>query len=177
MVGRKGVYTELADWARPRGYTHLRVDGEFLPTQGFPRIDRFKEHHIELPVLSLDITPENETLLRNGVHSALQHGKGVMHVLSGLDGLSDAMHEGRSTAGLGTAHVYSTLRACPVCNTSYAELDPRLFSYNSKHGWCPDCVGTGVQLNKEQRKALDDSVQERDASGREQTFAEPDVET
>ena len=176
VVGRKGVYTELADWARPRGYTHLRVDGEFLPTQGFPRIDRFKEHHIELPVLSLDITPENETLLRNGVHSALQHGKGVMHVLSGLDGLSDAMHEGRSTAAIGTLQVWSTLRACPVCNTSYAELDPRLFSYNSKHGWCPDCVGTGVQLNKEQRKALDDSVQERDASGREQTFAEPDVE-
>ncbi len=41
---RKGVYTELADWARPRGHTHLRVDGEFLPTTGFPRIDRFKEH-------------------------------------------------------------------------------------------------------------------------------------
>ncbi|MFV0600555.1 MAG: excinuclease ABC subunit A [Brachymonas sp.] len=176
VVGRKGVYTELADWARPRGYTHLRVDGEFLPTQGFPRIDRFKEHHIELPVLSLDITPENEALLRSGLHTALQHGKGVVYVLSGLEGLSGAMQEGRSTAGIGTMHVYSTLRACPVCNTSYAELDPRLFSYNSKQGWCPDCVGTGVRLNKEQRKALDDSVQERDASGREQTFAEPDVE-
>lgn len=97
-----------------------------------------------------------------------------MYVLSGLDGLSDAMHEGRSTAGLGTAR---WLRArLSVCNTSYAELDPRLFRYNSKHGWCPDCVGTGVQLNREQRKALDDSVQERDTSGREQTFAEPDVE-
>jgi excinuclease UvrABC ATPase subunit len=36
-----------------------------------------------------------------------------------------------------------------VCDTSYAELDPRLFSYNSKHGWCPDCVGTGVKLNKD----------------------------
>ena len=54
-MNRKGVYTELADWARPRGYTHLRVDGNFLPTTGFPRIDRFKEHTIELPVLSLDV--------------------------------------------------------------------------------------------------------------------------
>ncbi len=51
VMNRKGVYTELADWARPRGYTHLRVDGNFLPTTGFPRIDRFKEHTIELPVL------------------------------------------------------------------------------------------------------------------------------
>ncbi|HYP71682.1 MAG TPA: excinuclease ABC subunit UvrA, partial [Variovorax sp.] len=48
VSNRKGVYTELADWARPRGFTHLRVDGDFLPTTGFPRIDRFKEHSIEL---------------------------------------------------------------------------------------------------------------------------------
>ncbi|HOZ94351.1 MAG TPA: excinuclease ABC subunit A, partial [Ottowia sp.] len=57
VVARKGVYTELADWARPRGFTHLRVDGEFLPTTGFPRIDRFKEHTIELPVMSLPVSP------------------------------------------------------------------------------------------------------------------------
>ena len=55
VINRKGVYTELADWARPRGYTHLRVDGNFLPTTGFPRIDRFKEHTIELPVCDLDV--------------------------------------------------------------------------------------------------------------------------
>ena len=64
MINRKGVYTELADWARPRGYTHLRVDGKFLPTTGFPRIDRFKEHTIELPVASLDVPPRNESALR-----------------------------------------------------------------------------------------------------------------
>jgi len=143
VVNRKGVYTELADWARPRGYTHLRVDGEFLPTQGFPRIDRFKEHTIELPVGSLDVSPENEAELRQALTRALEHGKGVVHVLSGLDGLEDAIANGESTAGIGRLQVFSTLRACPVCATSYAELDPRLFSYNSKHGWCPDCVGTG----------------------------------
>ena len=71
---------------------------------------------------------------------------------------------------------FSTLRACPVCSTSYAELDPRLFSYNSKHGWCPDCVGTGVKLTREQRKVFDDSVRDDDNKGREQTFAEPEVE-
>lgn len=55
VVHRKGVYTELADWARPKGYTHLRVDGAFLPTTGFPRLDRFKEHTIELPVASVKV--------------------------------------------------------------------------------------------------------------------------
>ena len=176
VVNRKGVYTELAEWARPRGYTHLRVDGEFLPTQGFPRIDRFKEHTIELPVTSLDVLPAQETALRKALNTALEHGKGVVHVLSHLDGLKEAMENGSSTARIGQHRVFSTLRACPACATSYAELDPRLFSYNSKHGWCPDCVGTGVKLTKEQRKAYDDSVRDDKEKGREQTFAEPEVE-
>ncbi|RYF32313.1 MAG: excinuclease ABC subunit UvrA, partial [Comamonadaceae bacterium] len=176
VSNRKGVYTELADWARPRGYTHLRVDGAFLPTTGFPRIDRFKEHSIELPVASLDVSPQNEAELRDALAKTLEHGKGVVHVLSELTGLRAAMMAGTSTAGIGRVNVFSTLRACPVCSTSYAELDPRLFSYNSKHGWCPDCVGTGVKLNKDQRKVYDDSVLADDQKGREQTFAEPEAE-
>ncbi|WP_422847804.1 excinuclease ABC subunit UvrA [Acidovorax sp. M14] len=176
VMNRKGVYTELADWARPRGYTHLRVDGNFLPTTKFPRIDRFKEHTIELPVASLDVSPENEAQLRTALADALTHGKGVVHVLSGIAGLREAMEGGQPTAGIGTLQAFSTKRACPVCATSYAELDPRLFSYNSKHGWCPDCVGTGVKLTKDQRKVFDDSVQDDKEKGREQTFAEPEVE-
>ncbi len=176
VMNRKGVYTELADWARPRGYTHLRVDGNFLPTTGFPRIDRFKEHTIELPVASLDVTPENEGLLREKLTVALEHGKGVVHVLSNLTGLRAAMMAGTPTSNIGTLLALSVKRACPICATSYAELDPRLFSYNSKHGWCPDCVGTGVKLTKEQRKAFDDTQRDDDNKGREQTFAEPEVE-
>ncbi|RZJ60724.1 MAG: excinuclease ABC subunit A, partial [Acidovorax sp.] len=176
VMNRKGVYTELADWARPRGFTHLRVDGNFLPTTNFPRIDRFKEHTIELPVASIDVSPDNEALLRESLAQALTHGKGVVHVLSSIADLAAAMEGGHSTAGIGHLQAYSTKRACPVCAMSYAELDPRLFSYNSKHGWCPDCVGTGVKLTKEQRKVFDDSVQDDKEKGREQTFAEPEVE-
>ena len=176
VMARKGVYTELADWARPRGYTHLRVDGEFLPTAGFPRIDRFKEHTVELPIASLHIDPKNEAALRLALTVALQHGKGQVHVLAPLDGLQGAMLAGTSTQAIGKLEAFSTKRACPVCSTSYPELDPRLFSYNSKHGWCPDCVGTGVKLTKEQRKVFDDSVQDADNKGREQSFAEPEVE-
>ncbi|WP_373789463.1 excinuclease ABC subunit UvrA, partial [Delftia acidovorans] len=176
VVNRKGVYTELADWARPRGYTHLRVDGEFLPTTGFPRIDRFKEHTIELPVASVTVTAANERELRGHLAQALETGKGVLHVLSGLDNLADAMAGGRSTAGIGSLQVFSTQRACPVCATSYAELDPRLFSYNSKHGWCPDCVGTGVKLTKDQRKVYDDTLLVEDNRGREVKFEGQEIE-
>ncbi len=177
VINRKGVYTELADWARPRGYTHLRVDGNFLPTTGFPRIDRFKEHTIELPVCDLHVKPENEALLREKLTLALEHGKGVLHVLAPLDGLRGAMMAGHAVhQHIGRVEVFSTLRACPICSTSYAELDPRLFSYNSKHGWCPECVGTGVRLTRDQRKAFDDTVQTDDNKGREQTFGEPEVD-
>ncbi len=176
VIARKGVYTELADWARPRGYTHLRIDGEFLPTTNFPRIDRFKEHTVELPVADIHVTPENEAVLRAALAVALQHGKGVVHVLAPLDGLKDAMLAGTSTKAIGKLEVASTKRACPVCSTSYPELDPRLFSYNSKHGWCLECVGTGVKLTKEQRKVFDDSVRDDHHKGREKSFEEPDVE-
>ena len=176
VVNRKGVYTELADWARPRGYTHLRVDGEFLPTTGFPRIDRFKEHTIELPVADGVVDPANEAWLRQQLGKALELGKGQVHVLSQIGGLAPAMEIGESTQGIGQLEAFSTTRACPVCATSYPELDPRLFSYNSKHGWCPDCVGTGLALTREQRKAMDDSVRDDKEKGREQSFAEPDVE-
>ncbi len=176
VVNRKGVYTELADWARPRGHTHLRVDAEFLPTTSFPRIDRFKEHTIELPVADFVIDPADEAHLRAQLAKTLELGKGTLHLLHPLDGLKDAIADGRSTRDIGRVEVFSTARACPVCSTSYPELDPRLFSYNSKHGWCPDCVGTGVKLSREQRKALDDSVRDDNEKGREQSFAEPEVE-
>ncbi|WP_245932662.1 excinuclease ABC subunit UvrA [Aquabacterium olei] len=180
VVNRKGIYTELAKWAAGKGFTHLRVDGEFLPVAGWgtakgPKIDRYREHTIELPVGDVVVTPENEGRLRELLASALEHGKGVVHLITGLDGLADALATGKSTLHMGRVKVFSTQRACPSCGTSFPELDPRLFSYNSKHGWCPDCVGTGLALTREQRLALDDSQQD-DNRGREQTFAEPEVE-
>ena len=178
VVARKGVYTDLAKWAKARGHSHLRIDGEFLKVDPFPRIDRFKEHTIELPVGDLVVDPANEAELRLALTKALDLGKGVMHLLAPLDGLHAAMVSGASTAAIGQLKVFSTKRACPTCGTSYPELDPRLFSYNSKHGWCGHCVGTGLALTREQRKALDDSKPEDDNKGREQSFPseEPEVE-
>ena len=76
-----------------------------------------------------------ETPLERNVIKALDLGKGLVHVLD-LD----------STAKKPKVQVFSIKRACPSCGTSFAELDPRLFSFNSKHGWCEDCFGTGLQL-------------------------------
>ncbi len=178
VVNRKGVYTDLAKWAKARGHTHLRVDGEFVKVDPWPRLDRFKEHTLELPVGDLVVSAANETALRELLARALDVGKGVLHLLAPLDGLAEAMAAGTATAGIGALKVFSTKRACPQCGTSYPELDPRMFSYNSKHGWCGSCVGTGLTLTREQRKALDDSVKDDDQKGRELSFPsdEPEVE-
>ncbi len=178
VVNRKGLYTDLAKWARLRGHTHLRVDGEFVSVNPWPRLDRFKEHTLELPVGDLVVSADREAELRALLTKTLELGKGVMHLLSPLDDLPAAMRAEAPTLGIGTVKVFSTKRACPSCGTSYAELDPRMFSYNSKHGWCGTCVGTGLALTREQRKAYDDSRRDDDDKGREQTFPseEPDVD-
>jgi len=176
VVNRKGVYTDLAKWAKARGNTHLRVDGEFLPVDPWPRLDRFREHTIELPVGDIVVSPDNEAALRALLDQALELGKGVMHLLAPLDGLHDAMHQGKGSGKVGETKVFSTKRACPVCGTSYPELDPRMFSYNSKHGWCGTCVGTGLALTREQRAAFDDTVLGGDDRGREQSLPSEEQE-
>jgi len=141
VVNRKGYYTDLAKWAAAKGYTHLRVDGAFLPTGKWPRLSRFQEHTIELPVADLHVRAEDEARLREALTRALDFGKGVVHVIAPLDGLMEGTAQVRET-------VLSTRRACPSCGTSFPELDPRLFSFNSKHGWCESCYGTGLKITQ-----------------------------
>ncbi len=131
VVARKGFYTDLAKWAAKKGFKTLRVDGANLSTSQWPRLSRFKEHTIELPVAEIDVEAKADTALHAALARALDFGKGLVHVLGPK---SDAVT------------VFSTKRACPGCGRSFAELDPRLFSFNSKHGWCESCYGTGVEM-------------------------------
>lgn len=140
VTARKGYYTDLAKWAGSKGHSHLRVDGEFIPVAPWPRLDRYKEHTIELPVADVVVDPSNEADLRAAVKSALENGQGVMSVVWPVNKLHEALN-----SELQQQH-FSVKRACPSCGTSFPEPDPRLFSYNSKHGWCTGCYGTGLQL-------------------------------
>ena len=129
VVARKGYYTELAKWAAGRGHPTLRVDGVHLPTGAWPRLDRFREHDIDLPLGSVSVRADREPALRATLAQALGHGGGRVRV-------GDRRGE----------TLYSTARACPSCGRSFDELDPRLFSWNSRHGWCRSCYGTGREL-------------------------------
>jgi excinuclease ABC subunit A len=148
VINRKGIYTDLAKWASGKGYTHLRVDGAFVPTRPFPKLARFIEHTIELPVAEVEVTPVNEQKLRDGLEAALAHGKGVVHIIDGLDSLERAVAAKDPSLVEMSEAVYSVKRACPSCSRSFPELDPRLFSFNSKHGWCAACYGTGLMIDE-----------------------------
>jgi len=145
VVARKGYYTDLAKWAARKGFPELRVDGVMTPTAPWPRLDRFKEHSIELPVAEVAVDRRNERALRDALSRALEFGKGVVQVLAQRNGGGTRTRRNGNGA-TDAVTVLSTRRACPTCNRSFPELDPRLFSFNSRHGWCPACFGTGLAL-------------------------------
>lgn len=129
VVWRKGYYTDLAKWAEKQGFDYLRVDGNMTPTHSWPRLNRFQEHNIDLPVGGLQLDLKKEEIFRNLLMHALKYGDGLVRI-----------------AGPANETLFSLKRACPNCDRSFDELDPRLFSYNSKHGWCPTCFGTGQKI-------------------------------
>ncbi|HEY1899401.1 MAG TPA: excinuclease ABC subunit UvrA [Steroidobacteraceae bacterium] len=131
VVARKGFYTDLAKWAAKKGYRELRVDGVNIPTARWPRLNRFKEHTIELPVATLGISAKTDFELNQALGKALDYGKGLVSVMP---------------AGQTQSVMFSTRRACPSCGRSFAEPDPRMFSFNSRHGWCTGCFGTGLEI-------------------------------
>ena len=138
IVARKGYYTDLAKWADNRGFDALRVDGETIPVDPWPRLDRFREHDIDLPVGEITVDARNEKKLTELLQRALDYGKGVLKVVP----------VGKTASRKTKDQLFSVKRACTSCGNSFPELDPRLFSYNSKHGWCEYCFGTGVYNNE-----------------------------
>ena len=127
IKARKGFHNEVADHAQRHGIETLLVDGEFRETLGFQRLERFKEHNIDAVIAKVTKADSDEKL-RPLVEAAIKMGKGTIRLR-----LAD-----KST------QVLSTEMSCPSCGLSFEELDPRLFSFNSPHGWCKDCRGFGV---------------------------------
>jgi excinuclease ABC subunit A len=123
--GKKGYHNEIAEWALKQGFTRLLVDKQFKDAEGFTRLERFKEHDIDVVVA--EISKTTVTKLPSALERALTIGKGLIKLFT-----ADKKFI-----------LLSTHSSCPGCNQSFEELDPRLFSFNSPHGWCPECRGHG----------------------------------
>ncbi len=127
--GRKGEYKETFKEIRREGFLRVRVDRHIFELQQVPALDKNKKHDIEIVVDRLVIRPEIKERLTASVELALKHGQGLVIV--------DVV--GREE------HLFSERYACPYCEISYPELEPRLFSFNSPYGACPDCDGLGTK--------------------------------
>ena len=129
VIGRKGFHKEVFERARKQGLTHARVDGDVRPITAGMSLSRWHEHTIELVVGRLPARNPDE-LVRRG----LKEGDGHISVL----------------ADAGPEDVFSLHGICPACGIGMEPLDPRLFSFNSRQGACPDCKGLGVRASEEE---------------------------
>ncbi len=128
--GRKGEYREVFKEAKRDGFVRVRVDSEVYDLDSEIELDKNKKHTIELVVDRLVINPKVKTRLTDSVETALKLGGGI--VLVDIIGDEELL--------------FSEHYACIDCGISYEELEPRMFSFNSPYGACPQCNGLGSKM-------------------------------
>jgi excinuclease ABC subunit A len=168
---RKGFHTDVAEWASKHGYAEVRADGKIYKTSERMRLDRFREHDVEIVVGVL------EKKRAVGTHSiASQISLQRRKVRDGVEPfptiktpqqlIDEALKLGGGTlfalSNDRKVSVHSTHRACPSCGQSFEQLDPKNFSYNSSQGWCATCRGFGelFYLPEVERGARADAIEE-----------------
>ena len=126
---RKGHYKELFEQVRKKGYLYVRVDGEVREALPGMKLDRYKNHDVEVVVDKLVVADKDDVRLKNSVATAMRQGEGLLMV---YDVAADTIRH------------FSRLLMCPVTGLSYREPAPHNFSFNSPQGACPKCKGLGV---------------------------------
>lgn len=153
--GRKGHHQPIATWIEKQGYELMRADGQIAPVQGFQKLDRYKEHDIEVVVADLKNLDTNgaahsAAAKRAGKGPAKSRGTPAQRPVfpSASVALERALKLGRGACFMVTAQGeilswFSTTRTDVETGESFPELDPKHFSHNSPRGWCPTCRGHG----------------------------------
>src|SRR5882724_8991492 len=128
VKNRKGFHSDVAEWAAKHGYAEIRADGKIFSTNETFRLDRFREHDVEIVtgVLERKIRAASKPP-QQLIDETLKLGHGMLLALDNH----------------GKVSIHSTERACRNCGRSFEPLDPKNFSYNSPQGWCPRCRGFG----------------------------------
>jgi excinuclease ABC subunit A len=146
--GRKGEYREIFKSIQKSGFVRCRVDGKLYELGAKIKLSRYKIHNIEVVVDRLVIKPEIKNRLTDSIETALKVGRGIVIIVSSSK--LQAPSQGKKACGLRPATcseiVFSEQYACTRCGISYAEVEPRIFSFNSPYGACPECHGLGTKL-------------------------------
>ena len=126
--GRKGHYKELFEQIRKKGYLHVRIDGVIREASHGLKLDRYKNHDIEVVIDKLEVSEKDRKRLKDSMQKAMQQGNGIVMLLD---------------KEAGAARYFSKMLMCPTSGISYDEPAPHNFSFNSPHGACPNCKGLG----------------------------------
>lgn len=129
VKGRKGHYRELFENLRRKGYLTARVDGELKEMMPGMKLDRYKNHNIELVIDKLIVNEKDKKRLKESVETGMRQGKGIIMILD---------------KDTGEAKYYSKQLMCPTTGISYNEPAPHNFSFNSPQGACHKCSGLGT---------------------------------
>ena len=127
--GKKGEYKKEFETLRREGFGKVRVDGEIIDLENDISLDKKKKHNIEVLIdrINLDKS-KDKTRIADAVELALKIGDGLVLVSSDRE------------------YLYSEKFACPDCGISFGEIEPRIFSFNSPFGACPECKGLGYKI-------------------------------
>ena len=139
---RKGHYRELFEQMRRKGYLYIRVDGEIKEIARGMKVDRYKNHNIEVVIDKLKVEPSEEERLRRTVATAMKQGDGVIMVMD---------KDNEETRN------FSKRLMDPVSGLSYGEPAPNIFSFNSPEGACPRCKGLGLVSEIDMKKVVPDT--------------------
>jgi len=140
--GKKGEHKKVIEDIRKEGFVRVRVNGEVHGVDEDISLERYKIHTIEIVVDRLVIRPGVEMRLADSLELAMRRGEGIaiVNVVSGENGQD---------------LVFSEKFACPDCGVSFEELAPRMFSFNSPYGACPECAGLGTKEEIDPELVLD----------------------
>ncbi len=141
VQSRKGHYRELFESILKKGFLNVRVDGELLMVERGMKVDRYKNHDIEVVIDKLKVQVKDEERLHQSVRKTLDHGDGLMLILDGEDN---------------SIRFYSRRLMCPVTGIAYREPAPNNFSFNSTQGACPKCKGLGYVSVMDREKVCPD---------------------
>lgn len=142
--GRQGTYEELFKKFKKEGYVKARVNGTLVSLDEIPVLDRYKKHTIELVCDEIFVEEFDRERLVESVEAALRYAKGLVRILE---------TEGKTPLDF----TYSESNACAHCGIGFSELEPRLFSFNSPYGACPECNGLGVKIEVDEALVVPDT--------------------
>ena len=127
---KKGEHKQILEDIQKKGFVRVRVDGKTFEVEEDIKIDRYKNHNIEAVVDRLIVKPEIKTRLASSIETALSLSEGIVII----------------DIEAGNEKIFSEHFSCPKCGINLPEIAPRIFSFNSPYGACPDCSGLGFKM-------------------------------